>query len=269
VVAFICGLSAFASKQLEPTDPPLRRTRVGVTWLWAIKIAVWLTIVATMGLLALVLAGVIKDMLPHSNEASAFGSAFESQLERLEHLAKAVIDRPQQLLIPCHFLLVCAPYAFACGLIAALIAPRRLAAIATCLLLTAGLAIWWVPSWVVGDISWWQFVSVPLLLLCWSRHFLGSRMHEQGSRSSPWTGLAACGLSAAALTGANLWYRVLQVPKVGQPFDVQAYVAAAPTEEQNKAGRLVEALRHELRGWQQTVREQVGPLTRASASRFL
>jgi hypothetical protein len=92
---------------------------------------------------------------------------------------------------------------------------------------------------IVGGVSAWQLWAVPVLLLATGRLAMWPWAAGRLESGKPALLLWCCGLLAVAWVAGSLWYRVLQVPDAGEPFDVRAYAAALPPPEQNKAGGLI------------------------------
>lgn len=266
IVALICGLAVFAPRQMADAEQVYAEDGVRLGWIWAIKVAVWVVVAVIAAVIGLVVAGAIVQWRRRWSDTGSRMLAWDLA-ERPMHLLRTIMlesdDKMRyDYLLNLQSIFMGPAYAFAVGLVSNLIARKQLVAVLVSLPLTLALLCWWIPSWFAGGLASWQLYGVPVLLLAWSLLFLRMRMDESRFRVHRLSGVAACGISVAAWTGANLWYRVSQIPNVGQPFDVPTYLAEQPSATNNRAGDLLEALQQELPEWKEVVRQKVGPLTR-------
>lgn len=128
---------------------------------------------------------------------------------------------------------------FCVGQFFGLVARRSLHAVVLATFLAVPLAVLWVPSVFIGGISFWQplFPAIVLLVGSWltMRPWMAGRL----GRVRPMLVVTGTFLLAIAWLVGSLWYRALEVPNVGEPFDEQAFIASYPPPEKNEAGRLL------------------------------
>jgi hypothetical protein len=129
----------------------------------------------------------------------------------------------------------------------------------------------WTPSLFVGIVPLWQMLIVPFLLLLTTR--LAQWPWVSGRLASAKSLLGVGGaltLMAASLAGC-LWYRAVEVPDVGEPFDVKAFLDSLASPVENQAGRLLRSAVAEMEQSQKnmTVEPQVPPPQDVASPTFL
>jgi hypothetical protein len=137
-------------------------------------------------------------------------------------------------------------YGFALAQFFGMVCRKGAVAVVLSALTGVGLLALWLPSVVIGGLSAWQWIGPPLILLATTRlamrPWVAGRLWR-GRPAAAWVGAV---LLAAAGVAAGLWSRAAVVPDVGPPFDVVAFVAAAPTPEQNESGRKLRQARQQF-----------------------
>src|SRR5262249_40126993 len=71
--------------------------------------------------------------------------------------------------------------------------------------------------------------------------------------------LLGCGLLGGLWMAACLWYRAIEIPDVGLPFDLQAYVKSLPPPEENIAGQMIRAATHGFRDHRKQIGSNLPP----------
>jgi hypothetical protein len=130
-------------------------------------------------------------------------------------------------------------YGFCFGQFFGQLARRPVIAAILAVFIAAPIACLWVPSLLVGGVPVWQVFILPIIMLVTTRLTLRPWLAGRLWDARPL--LAICGVAAlmvVSLAGC-LWYRALEVPDVGEPFDVKAFLASLPTPEQNQAGPMI------------------------------
>jgi hypothetical protein len=90
-----------------------------------------------------------------------------------------------------------------------------------------------------GGLHLWQVLGVPVVLLSISRLFMRPWLAGRLNAFRPMLGLSLVGLACALGLAGSMWYRVLEVPDVGEPFDIREYSAGFPAPEKNEAALLI------------------------------
>jgi hypothetical protein len=137
------------------------------------------------------------------------------------------------------FLVLWLAYGFSLALLLTLVVRKSAVAVVIAVLVGAGAAGFWLPSLLGGGLSLWQVLGVPVLLLAASRLAMRAWTSDRLDTGRPAAALIGCAVLAVAWIAANLGARPLEVPDVGEPFDVKASFASLPTPEHNEAGRLI------------------------------
>ena len=97
------------------------------------------------------------------------------------------------------------------------------------------LLMWWLPSLIFGGIQAWQILAVPLALLVASRIAMWLWFSNRNYTCRHLLLLIACGVAIALWIGANLWYCAVEIPDVGEPFDLKAFDAELRQAANSKA----------------------------------
>ena len=101
--------------------------------------------------------------------------------------------------------------------------------------LSTFLLMWWLPSLMFGGIQAWQILAVPLVLLVASRVAMWLCFSNRNYTRRHLLLLTACGMAITLWIGANLWYRAVEIPDVGEPFDLKAFDAKLTKAAQSEA----------------------------------
>ena len=160
-----------------------------------------------------------------------------------ESIARTPSSKKQRSLDLALFGFIWPIYGFSIALFLGQLTPRPvIAAIVTAFTVPALLALW-VPSFLIGGLPGWQVAIIPLLLLlasAASQHaWISGRLLSARSISTIVVFLVAMGIW---LVG-SLWHRVSEVPDVGEPFDVSAFLSELPAES-DTGPELISAIRN-------------------------
>jgi hypothetical protein len=137
-------------------------------------------------------------------------------------------------------------YGFCSGQFFGMAARRPVIAFILAAVITPLAIVLWLPSLLVGGVPIWQVAIIPVLLLLTSRLAMWTWMSGRLWTLKPLIGITCAGiLMTLSLTG-SLWYRAVQIPDVGEPFDVNAFRTSLPSPEHNEAGPLMRSAAAEL-----------------------
>src|SRR5262249_3850575 len=117
----------------------------------------------------------------------------------------------------------------------------------------------WIPSLVFGGVHIWQLLIVPVLALLTTRLALWPWLSDRLHSGKPLATLIGAGILMILSMAGCLWYRAIEVPDVGEPFDVKGFIAGLPTPEQNVAGQLLRAAFGVLAEHKIKVETKLGP----------
>lgn len=224
LIGITCGIAAFAPEQLAGTERFLGNMRLPPGRIWAAKILFWL---AAAGACATLVLALELSAVVHYPEADP---------------ALAV------RLGPGTFLTLWLVVGFSVAQLLAVLIRKTVVAAFLAVPLTGGLLILWLPSLVGGGVSAWQWLGVPCLLLAASRCAVWPWCSGTLVTWRPWLVQSGLVLLVFAWLAGAFWHRAVEVPAVGEPFDVAAYEASLPTVEENRAGRLIDRAAKELTG---------------------
>jgi ABC-type transport system involved in multi-copper enzyme maturation permease subunit len=242
VLGLVCGLTAFMGEQSGGSEVFLGTERVPAGRFWIHKVCLWLMLLVVLaGLFWLipVVRAFTGEQHPGTNlEANRIWLAI-----RILGISPNLVSMIDAGTYAGLWLL----HGFAIGQIFAMTCRKTVVAgflsIGACLAVGAI----WLPSVLYGGLHFWQILGAPLILLVGSRlaywPWIGNRLISL----RPLTGLIVCGLLAAGWIGAQLTYRVLEIPSIPQAFDLKAFIASLPTVEKNIAGRALKPAGKDLR----------------------
>jgi hypothetical protein len=251
LVGVVCGAAVFLPEQVGGAVRFLGNQRVPLGRVWLVKTFCWLAV--AVGVSILIFLGIAVRV----TLAAAHGgylqntSSLEDWLHRNHILSPYT---PVQL-----FLTLWLLDGFATGLLLAQVFRKTVVAGLLSLGISAALAAVWVPSLLVGGIHLWQVLGVPVLFLVVSRLLMRPWAADRLYSRRPLLGLVGCGVLVLLWTAGGVAYRVLEVPDVGEPFDVHAFVASLPTPKENEAARLMLAAADELREQEHKLDEEMKP----------
>ena len=242
LLGLICGLSTFLHDQPDGVRY-LSAQRFPPGRIWIVKIGFWALIPLVLTFIAWYVHGLMR--LADSPGQQLFS----------EWMSMGLRDH---ILNPLIFLGIWPVYGFCFGLFSAQTMPRPVIAVILAFIL-APLVVLWVPSYLMGGLPLWQVLVVPVLLLLLTRlnqrAWLSGRLLTGKPLLFLLTGTGMVLLSLAC----SLWYRVLEIPDVGEPFDVQAFEASLPTPEQNEAGPLLRRAGRDMREHLDKVTRELPP----------
>jgi hypothetical protein len=154
-------------------------------------------------------------------------------------------------------------YGFAVAQFCALVCRKTAAAVVISLLVGAVALALWLPSLVVGGVSWWQPYLLPLCLLLATRVAMWPWM--SGSLATPRTVVAVTTwvLLGIASVAGSLWYRMVEFPDLPPRYNLTTFRASLPAPEHNEAGRLIRKAAGEFTDHERRISEKLGPPKKA------
>jgi hypothetical protein len=251
-VAF--GTGMFSGEQAGESYRFLGNQRLPAGRVWLGKATAWSGMAA--GVIVAMLLGAMAHLAEMPRGSGGRFPGGENVLGSrllLEYLPKDV------------FLLLWPVYGFGIGQFISLVCRKSAVAVVLSMLVSVPLVGIWIPSLVGGGLKLWQVLPVAALLLLSTRLGLWAWAGDLLKNWRPVLGLSACVGMAGLWVAGNLVYRAVEVPDLGQPFDVAAFLGSLPTLEQNKAGILVRRAAHELVEQERLVQERFERIEQALA----
>jgi hypothetical protein len=130
-------------------------------------------------------------------------------------------------------------YGFCFGLCLGQLVRRPVLALILSGALTPAVVAVWVPSLLLGGFPVWQAAVIPCLLLLTARLTAWPWASGRLVTAKPIIGIAYAALVMMLTLIGFIWHRATEVPNVGEPFDVKAFIASLPAPEKNEAGVLI------------------------------
>lgn len=252
VLGLVCGLAAFCPDQGDGSRF-LGAHRFSPDRIWPVKILFWA--VSTILLCALAWQVGVAALF-HQDPNASMENWWEKWLGSLYARDHILVH-----LTPGLFLLLWPLYGFCFAQFFGLTASRPILGGILATIFAALSVASWVPSLFFGGVPAWQFLAIPLILLATSRLVMWPWMSGRLLTGKPLLG-TACAMALVVLAMAGfLWHRAVEVPDVGEPFDVNAFVASLPSLEQNEAGRLIHRAGAAMREHEKKVEERIKPPT--------
>jgi len=249
-VGLICGLAVFAPEQSGRQETFLGAQRLPLGRIWAEKTITWgLTALGTIALAWV--AALLTFTLRGSSEISGqlVGRWFSSvdALDALDPLA---------------FLTLWVVHGFCLGLFFGTLCRRPIIAAILASLIGLTIGALWMPSVLFGGLALWQLLGLPVILLIAARvamrPWVSGRLYEL----RPLFMQIGLSLVAVGWLVGGVWYRVAEVPDVGEPFDMQAFEEGIPPPEKNVAGKLIHEAAADLREQYESVDARVAAPTK-------
>jgi hypothetical protein len=239
LVGVLCGSAVFAGEQSGTSYRFLADQRLPLGRIWTGKTLFWLAVAAGVSFLVFLgalLHALIADW--HHLDSLVPGTTLTDWLRKERILSLNMAPLP--------FLTFWVLNGFCAAVLLTQLFRKTVIALPMALLLAAGMGGIWVPSLVMGGTLFWQLLGVPVLLLVTSRLFMWPWVHGRLYTRRSLVGLAGCGLLALTWTAGGLWYRVAEVPDVGEPFDLRLYTASLSRPEDNELRQLILRAQEEL-----------------------
>jgi hypothetical protein len=228
----VCGLSTFIDDQNDGVRF-LGAQRFPPGRIWMVKVGFWgllLIVLTTIAWLGSILVLILLHPETHLFQRAGHGNGW---------LGKWLSqDSRSDLLNPWIFMLMWPMYGFAIGHYFSQVMPRAILASILGIFMSSLVAIW-IPSFLLGGLSLWQVLVVPVLLLLLTRLNQWAWLSSRLLSGRPLLMLCAGNFLVVLGLASVISYRVFEIPDVGEPFDVAEYTASLPTPEQNEAGRLM------------------------------
>jgi hypothetical protein len=249
LLGVLCGVAAFA-----PDHEGVRFLgdgRVPPGRVWRGKVCFWLLAGCGVAVLLVLELGVLQAVA-----RSAGSRGWLQQFVSEQGLTQTLSATPGGGWL---YLTLWPAYGFACGQLFGIAFRKSAVAVVVAAFVAATMIAFWIPTLVMGTV--WAFLPLvpPLILLIAGRLAVGpwltGRLTGVRGVAIPSVGL----LLAAAAQAAALGWRVVEVPDVGQPFDVAAFRASLPPSERNEAGQLLRSAVQEFRSQANRARHRVGP----------
>ena len=230
VLGLLCGLPTFMDDQKDGVRF-LGAQRFPPGIIWGMKIGFWGVVLLAMITVAWFTN--VLALLSHDSDSGMFQSWKHTLL-----FQRWIGTERMRLINPLIFLGIWPLYGFCFAQYFAQVMPRPVVG-GILAFLVAPLVGVWIPSQLFGGLSLWQVLVVPVLLLLLTRINQRSWLMGRLLVGKPLVVLLGGAVLVVVGLAGSLWYRVLEIPNVGEPFDVQAFEATIPSPEQNEAGRLI------------------------------
>lgn len=225
IMGIACGTAVWASEQSGQHQRFLGEQRLPPRWTWGARSLFWLGFGAlSIGLYYL--GADVHRLLEISEPYSITSSPGLYPILESYGIQFSNIS-----------IFVCIWYfhAFAIGQFLSMVCEKPIVAVVVSLPCALALIAPWMPSYILGGLPLWQTLVVPLLLLVVSRklywYWISDRLSS--AHAMAWMVVAPVGIGAWVV--GCLWYRSVEIPKVGPPPGIEAFEAALPTGEENRA----------------------------------
>jgi hypothetical protein len=257
LVGLACGLAVFAPDQNEGKRF-LGSQRFPAGTVWTVKILFWGT--ATCGLTAL--AWLIAILFLSATDPLGTNQSHPAEPSRW--LTRWLNNREELAAIvnPALFLGLWPLYGFCFGQFFGQLARRPVIALILAVFITPLVVALWVPSLLFGGLQVWQVVVLPVTLLLTTRLMQWPWVSERLLTTRPLMRIASAAALMVIATIGCLWFRTAEVPEVGEPVDVQAFIASLPSPEKNEAGALIRSAGSAMREHRAKVEKELGPPTK-------
>ncbi len=233
LVGVTCGGMVFAPEAASGSYKFLGDQRVPPGRVWLAKVGTWAVLAGIVCLAVLI--GMALQILVQVAKSGGAPQIGQQIARRADVLSPE--SRPAFIIGVLVFFAMWLPYGFSVSQFFTLVMKKTAVAVLLSLAVSVLLAVVWVPALVNGGLSIWQVLFVPALLLFACRAVMWAWMSE---RLKTWRSIAfliGCWQLIVLWIAGSMAWRVYEVPEVGEPFDVKAYLASVPVD--NEAGLLV------------------------------
>ncbi len=243
LLGLVCGLAVFAPDQQEG-NLFLGAQRFPPGRIWALKSLFWATALVGLTVLfwytATALACYLAVMLPVNLTFDSFDHPSEavSHVGEVEYWLNRWLDQLYHwpfIQSPALLLGLWPVYGYCLGQFFGQVVRRPIIALILSLCIAPVVAAFWMPSLLIGGVALWQASVIPLLLLLTTRLALWPWFSGRLLTLRPLLGITASSLLVVLCLAGFLALRAFEVPDLGEPFDVDEFIATLPTVEHQAA----------------------------------
>lgn len=228
----LCGVTVFSDEQASGCFRFLGEQRLPMGRIWIIKTGMrfaLLLLASFLILLPSLLVAIYNNADNHSGEQRLLVVIVQTL-----HLSLIVEVVPLA-----SYLLLWLLYGFGAGQLCGLLSRKSIVAAMIALMVSASLAVVWVPSLAGIGLNLWQIAGPPLILLATAAFLIPAWAADRLASWRTYLRITGAAVGSLLWMAFGLWYRVIEIPDVPEPFDVAAYKASLPTMEENEAGQLI------------------------------
>lgn len=233
LLGVLCGVTVFSDEQANGSYRYLGEQRLPLGRVWIIK---------TCSRFALLLLASFVLLVPSLLVAVYhIGDSHVNDGERplivvieTMHLNLLVSVVP---LMP--YLLMWLLYGFSAGQLCGLLSRKSVVAGMIGLMTSSLLAVVWLPSLAGIGLHLWQVAAPALILWATTAFLVRAWAADRLASLRTYLGISGAAVAALLCIVYGLWYRVIEIPDVPEPFDVAGYKASLPPPEENEAGQLI------------------------------
>ncbi len=245
-IGVFCGIGVFAPEQTSGSYKFLGVQRFPAGRVWWAKTFIWLG--AAMVAAMFIQAGFFLHLAVAADTEQKHWRDVLKQTEEVRKLASTGIFITYWLVL-----------GFSIGQFFSLVWRKSIVAVVVSLFLAAIAAALSFPSIVSGGVHWWQVFALPILLLASTRLCICLWVLYRLNSARSALLLTGGGLLAFASLIGGICYRVVEVPDVGEPFNVKAFVASIPDREHDEAAVAIKKALDEANQNQIEADRKLGP----------
>jgi hypothetical protein len=228
VLGMVCGVAAFRDEQEVGSYRFYGDQRLPLGRLWLVKVT---------GAFAAGVAACLLMLLPSGLREMARSIDGMETTRHVPYIARVLHSGLLgEIVPPFLFLTMWLGYGFAAGHLCGLLFRKTIVAGTVGLLSSALLVFVWLPSLFGGGLHLWQVWAVPLALLAAARLLLWRWASDRLATRGTFVAVGLLGALCVGWDAFGLWWRVAEVPAVADTLQIEAYAAALPKPEENKAG---------------------------------
>ncbi|MGH7226953.1 MAG: hypothetical protein ACRELF_27375, partial [Gemmataceae bacterium] len=217
LIGLLCGITAWTDEQMSASFRFLGDQRFPLGRVWLVKVGTRLALAVFAAFLlllpSLILTGFhYEQALPANQRVPFFADLLHCGL--VGTIVPAGVHLSLWLL-----------YGFTIGQLCSMLFRKTLVAAVVSLNAAGILVCLWVPSLLGIGLHFWQIAGPPLALLTASCIAMPAWASDRLLMRGPLLRIGQAVLAAGVWIGFALWYRVVEIPDVPDPFNVPEFVA--------------------------------------------
>jgi hypothetical protein len=234
IIGVLCGVTVWSDEQISASFRFLGDQRFPLGRVWVVKVGTRFALTVFASLL-LLLPSLILEVVHR------LGAPREDVVPFFVDLLHCSLVGP---IVPvgCH-LLLWPLYGFTVGQLSSMLFRKSLVAGVVALGSAGMLVCLWIPSLLGIGLHFWQVAGVPLCLLAAGGMLMPAWAADRLLVRETFVRLGLALLAAGLWTAGGLWYRVLEIPDMPEPFDLPTFKGSIPRMDvgQNDAGLAIRA----------------------------